>query len=132
MGLYGEYMLKLFKHPWIIFAIAVSAIAYYASTFGFGNALSPTTRYRIILGMLFAQSVGLVIVGASLFSVLSELRPYQRAASQLAILKGAWLALDAARKTGGVSPEARDAIYDAMDGAFGEYAAVMRNGEKRA
>lgn len=112
-------------------AVALSAVAYYyAAGIGYGHALGSQSRFRIILAMLFAQSVGLVLLGAVVLSLLSELRPYQRAASKLALLKGMYVSLDIAADNGGLSLDVRQAIYKQADAVWGEYADMIKEGER--
>jgi hypothetical protein len=116
----------LVRHPWYVVAVAVIACLYYVSAFsavGFGSQ----TRFRIILAILFLQSIGLLILGALISNLLSDLRSQHTAATQIATIRGLWRALEAgAESDAGLPIEVRRKIYAAGREAFAAHDKILR------
>jgi hypothetical protein len=119
------------RYGWYIAGLAVSGALYYVSAFGFAGLGSPT-RYRIILAMLFLQSIGLLLLGALLANLLSDLRSQHTAATQIATIRGLWQALEVGAESGtGLPIEVRRRIYAAGREAFQAHDAILRSERRR-
>jgi hypothetical protein len=107
-------------------AILITAVLYYVSAFS-GAGFGSQTRFRIILAMLFLQSIGLILLGALVANLLSDLRSQHTAATQIATIRGLWASLEAGAETGeGLPIEVRRKIYAAGREAFDAHDRILR------
>jgi hypothetical protein len=116
----------LLRSPWYLVAVLVTAALYYVSAFGVVG-LGSQTRFRIILAILFLQSIGLLVLGALISHLLSDLRSQHTAATQIATIRGLWRALEVgAESDEGLSIDVRRKIYAAGREAFAAHDRILQ------
>lgn len=103
--------------------LGIAVALYFLST---EPVFHSTTRFKIIMVAILAQSVGLAFLTAKLYDLLAELRSQHRAASYVAAVRGLWMSLEAGLEhPDGLPIETRRAIYAAGEEQFDLYDRVL-------